>query len=91
MNARKTVIRFAAFAATVFCGPAALFAAEVAPADALRAAQTWVSLGRSMGKLSADRAVAAVDEIEDPATGARLLVARCQHHANETYRHRQIK
>jgi hypothetical protein len=76
MNARKTVIRFAAFAATVFCGPAALFAAEVAPADALRAAQTWVSLGRSMGKLSADRAVAAVDEIEDPATGARLLVAR---------------
>ena len=70
------MVRFAAFAATVFCGSAALFAAEVAPADARRAAQTWVGLGRSMGKLPADRAVAAVDEIEDPATGARLLVAK---------------
>ena len=59
-----------------FLLPAALFAAEVSTDDAARAAAAWVDRGYAMGKLPAGRAVAAVDEVEDPDTGARLLVAK---------------
>lgn len=75
MNIDRMLIRLAALAA-VLCGLPALFAAEVAPVDAMRAAKAWVGLGRAMGKIPADRAVASVDEVEDAATGARLLVAK---------------
>ena len=59
-----------------FLLPAALFAAEVSTDDAARAAAAWVDRGYAMGKLPASRAVAAVDEVEDPDSGARLLVAK---------------
>ena len=51
-------------------------AAEVSVADAATAARAWVDRGYAMGKLPAGRTVAGVDEIKDPATGAKLLVAR---------------
>jgi hypothetical protein len=50
--------------------------ADISAAAAARAAKAWVDRGYAMGELPAGRAVAAVDEIEDPATGARLLVAK---------------
>lgn len=56
--------------------PFALFASEVTTDDAARAAKAWVDRGYAMGKLPAGREVSAVDEVEDPATGARLLVAK---------------
>ncbi|MBQ6103479.1 MAG: Spi family protease inhibitor, partial [Kiritimatiellae bacterium] len=56
--------------------PSALLAAEVSPNAAARAAKAWVDRGYAMGKLPAGRTVAGVDEVEDPATGARLLVAK---------------
>ena len=51
-------------------------AAEVSVEDAATAARAWVDRGYAMGKLPAGRTVAGVDEIKDPATGAKLLVAR---------------
>lgn len=57
-------------AAVLVLASVPLFAAEVAPADAGRAAKAWVDRGYAMGKLPAGRTVADVDEIEDPATGA---------------------
>ena len=75
MTTPQRLIRIASLAA-VLCGSAALPAAEVAPADVMRAAKAWVGLGRSMGKMPTNRAVASVDEVEDAATGARLLVAK---------------
>ncbi|MBQ6103399.1 MAG: C10 family peptidase [Kiritimatiellae bacterium] len=56
--------------------PSVLLAAEVSPKDAARAAKAWVDRGYAMGKLPAGLTVAGVDEVEDPATGARLLVAK---------------
>ena len=56
--------------------PALAFATEVSPDNAARAAAAWADRGYAMGKLPTGRTVAAVDEIEDPATGARLLVAK---------------
>ena len=58
--------------------PAALLASEVSTDDAARAAKAWVERGYAMGKLPAGREIAAVDEVEDPATGARLLVAKLE-------------
>ena len=52
------------------------WASEVSSDDAARAATAWVDRGYAMGKLPAGRTVSAVDEIEDPATGAQLLVAK---------------
>lgn len=75
MNVHRLLGLVASLAAAL-CGSAALFAAEVAPVDAMRAAKAWVGLGRSMGKIPVDRAVVSVDQIEDPATGARLFVAK---------------
>ena len=49
---------------------------EVSAKDAARAASAWVDRGYAMGRLPAGRTVAGVDEVEDPATGARLLVAK---------------
>ena len=51
-------------------------AAEVSVEDAATAARAWVDRGYAMGKLPAGRTVAGVDEVQDPATGAKLLVAR---------------
>ena len=51
-------------------------ASEVSTDDAARAAKAWVDRGYAMGKLPVGRTVSAVDEVEDPATGARLLVAK---------------
>ena len=56
--------------------PLAASASDVSPNDAARAATAWVDRGYAMGKLPAGRTVSAVDEIEDPASGARLLVAK---------------
>ena len=56
--------------------PASLLAAEVSSKDAARAAKAWVDRGYAMGKLPAGREIAGVDEVADPATGARLLVAK---------------
>ena len=58
--------------------PAALLASVVSTDDAARAAKAWVDRGYAMGKLPAGREIAAVDEVEDPATGARLLVAKLE-------------
>jgi hypothetical protein len=58
--------------------PVLSFAAGVSPDDAARAAKAWADRGYAMGKLPAGRAVSAVDAVEDPATGARLLVAKFQ-------------
>ena len=62
--------------AALLVGSAPLFAAEVSSTDAARAAMAWVDRGYAMGKLPAGRTVAGVDELRDPATGARMLVAR---------------
>ncbi|MBQ3810792.1 MAG: C10 family peptidase [Kiritimatiellae bacterium] len=51
-------------------------AAEVSVEDAANAARAWVDRGYAMGKLPAGRTVDGVDEVRDPATGAKLLVAR---------------
>lgn len=51
-------------------------AAEVSPDLAARAAKAWVDRGYAMGKLPAGRTVSAVDEVEDPATGAQLRVVK---------------
>ncbi len=72
----KICLSFAAAAAALLCTCFALFAAEVSTSDAAIAAKTWVDLGRSMGKIPTDRAVASVEAIEDPSSGARLLVAK---------------
>lgn len=56
--------------------PASLLAAEVSSKDAARAAKAWVDRGYAMGKLPAGREIAGVDEVADPATGARLFVAK---------------
>ena len=56
--------------------PAALLASEVSPDLAARAAKAWVDRGYAMGKLPAGRTVSAVDEVEDPATGAQLRVVK---------------
>ena len=56
--------------------PLALQAAEVSVDDAATAARAWVDRGYAMGKLPAGRTIAGVDEVADPATGAKLLVAR---------------
>ncbi len=56
--------------------PLALQAAEVSVEDAATAARAWVDRGYAMGKLPAGRTVAGVDEVQDPDTGAKLLVAR---------------
>ncbi len=55
---------------------AVAFAAEVSPDDAARAATAWVGRGYAMGRLPAGRTVTSVDELEDPATGARLHIAK---------------
>ena len=60
----------------LFLAPAAVLAAEVSTASAARAAAAWVDRGYAMGTLPAGRVVSAVDAVEDPATGARLLVAK---------------
>ena len=75
MNARR-ILRppFASVLLALLAAPA--FGAEVSTDDAARAARAWVDRGYAMGKLPAGRTVAGVDEVEDPATGARLLVAR---------------
>lgn len=52
------------------------FAMEIPSGDAGRAAAAWVRRGLAMGKLSADRAVAGVDTLEVPETGAVLRVVR---------------
>ncbi len=51
-------------------------AAEVSSDLAARAAKAWVDRGYAMGKLPAGRTVSAVDEVEDPATGAQLRVVK---------------
>ena len=71
--------RFRRLAATAVLLP--LFAvsspaAEVSSDLAARAAKAWVDRGYAMGKLPAGREIAGVDEVADPATGARLLVAK---------------
>ena len=54
----------------------ALFAAEISSDDAARAARAWVDRGYAMGKFSAGRTVAGVDEVTDPDTGAQLRIVR---------------
>ena len=56
--------------------PASLLAAEVSSKDAARAAKAWADRGYAMGKLPAGREIVGVDEVSDPATCARLLVAK---------------
>lgn len=68
--------RFAPFALLAALAPLFLPAAEVSSADAARAASAWVDRGYAMGKIPAGRTVAGADEVEDPATGARLRVVR---------------
>lgn len=62
--------------AILFLLPLALRAAEVSVEDAANAARAWVDRGYAMGKLPAGRTVDGVDEVRDPATGAKLLVVR---------------
>lgn len=50
--------------------------AEVSSADAARAASAWVARGFAMGRLPAGRAVAGVDELAVPGSGALLRVVR---------------
>ncbi len=66
----------AALAVALVCVAVNLIAAEVSTNDAAIAAKAWVDLGRSMGKIPTDRAVASVEPLEDASTGARLLVAK---------------
>jgi len=54
----------------------AAFGAGVSVSDAARAAKAWVDRGFAMGKLASGRAVAGVDELEDPASGACVRVVR---------------
>lgn len=56
--------------------PAGVVAGEVSTGDAMRAAAAWVRRGYAMGKLHGDRAVAGVDAVEVPETGAALRVVR---------------
>jgi len=74
MNARmlRPLSAFALLALLAELAPAS----EVSTDDAARAAKAWVDRGYAMGKLPVGRTVSAVDEVEDPATGARLLVAK---------------
>ena len=75
MNTNRTIRPlFASVLLALLAGPAQ--AAEVSAADAARAASAWVDRGYAMGRLPAGREVAGVDEVADPATGARLLVAK---------------
>ena len=75
MNARRMLRPlFASALLSLLAAPAT--AAEVSTNDAARAASAWVDRGYAMGRLPSGRAVAGVDEVEDPATGAKLLVAR---------------
>ena len=74
MNARLLRPLFASALLALLASPAP--AAEVSAKDAARAASAWVDRGYAMGKLPAGRAVAGVDEVEDPATGTQLRVVR---------------
>ena len=60
----------------VLFASSALFAAEISSDDAARAARAWVDRGYAMGKFSAGRTVAGVDEVTDPDTGAQLRIVR---------------
>ena len=51
-------------------------AAEVTPEQAETAAGNWVARGFALGQIPAGRGVAGVDEVSDPATGAKLRVVR---------------
>ena len=75
MNARRTLRPLFAASALLALLASTAPAAEVSPNDAARAARAWVDRGYAMGELPAGRAVAAVREIEDAETGARLLLA----------------
>ena len=63
-------------AVAILLASSALFAAEISSDDAARAARAWVDRGYAMGKLSAGRTVAGVDEVTDPDTGAQLRIVR---------------
>lgn len=54
-----------------------LFAAEITSAQALRAAQSWIDRGMSMGKMRSVRAVS-VEKISDSSTGAEMHVVKLQ-------------
>ena len=60
----------------MFFASSALCAAEISSDDAARAARAWVDRGYAMGKFSAGRTVAGVDEVTDPDTGAQLRIVR---------------
>ena len=61
-------------AAAVLAGGAP--GAEITPDQAEQAALNWVARGQALGKIPPGRAVAGVDELAEPETGARLHVVR---------------
>ena len=63
-------------ALVILFASSALFAAEISSDDAARAARAWVDRGYAMGKFSAGRTVAGVDEVTDSDTGAQLRIVR---------------
>ncbi len=71
----QAILVSVAVAGLLLPDPAAL-GAEISTADASRAAKAWVDRGYAMGKLAAGCAVAGVDELEDPTSGACLRIVR---------------
>lgn len=67
--------RFLPFLPAVLAAACA-FAADITPSQAARAARTWVARGYAEGVLPATRTVSSVEPVVDPATDARLFIAK---------------